>query len=355
MATHNTDVSGYTPDPDLKIHEHAIKLLCQPFQTHENGLPEWPKNSADEYARRNTPEDERIIVIILQNATAEEPASIGCLDFCGMTSEVIDKKFRHWGDPDAASGGEDVDVQGGHGNGGKCYMAQLFQDEAYIDTVSAALGSRYGTVGGSVRFGYFPDSSDGRDFAVDSHQVALRATLSEVGVALEALPDSALTALEKGDGYTYVAGLDPKGHPKKLPARQMFEDLRDHPQMRRTLELCEVYVVANGNVLNGGQPLELADIPPMEGAEKPRVIGIPDSIIDPKTRTSVSTRGDGSPPAGELRSQDVERKYALEPEGSPHHQFPRQVRVHRLQACPRIRSAEQLSRSDLRRLHTAGP
>jgi hypothetical protein len=61
--------SGYTPDPDLKVHDHAIKLLCQPFQTHENGLPEWPKNAADEYARRNTPESGRIIVITLQNAT----------------------------------------------------------------------------------------------------------------------------------------------------------------------------------------------------------------------------------------------------------------------------------------------
>src|SRR4051812_5352535 len=101
-----TDVTNpqWTPDEDLKIHEHAIKLLCAPFQTHENGLPEWPKNAADEYSRRNTPEDERVIVITLQNAKGDTPASIGCLDFCGMTSAVIDEKFRHWGDPEASAG-----------------------------------------------------------------------------------------------------------------------------------------------------------------------------------------------------------------------------------------------------------
>ena len=301
MATTNsTGISGYTPDPDLKIHEHAIKLLCQPFQTHENGLPEWPKNAADEYARRNTSEAERIIVITLQNAQAGQPASIGCLDFCGMTSEVIDKKFRHWGDPEAASGGEDVEVQGGHGNGGKCYMAQLFQAEAYIDTASAGLGCRYGTVGGSVRFGYFPDASEGRDFAVDDHRETLRSALAEVGIGLDALPDAAVAALDASDGYTYVVGLEPKGFANKIPAKQVLEDLLDHAQMRRTLELCKVYVIANGKVLNDSEPLQLTDIPPMEGAETPRVITIPDSLVDPKTGAMVPTRGDGSLPAGDL-------------------------------------------------------
>jgi hypothetical protein len=298
-TTATTATAGYTPDADLKVHDHAIKLLCQPFQTHENGLPEWPKNAADEYARRNVPEDERIIVITLQNAKGTVPASIGCLDFSGMTSAIIDEKFRHWGDPEAAAGGEDVEVQGGHGNGGKCYMAQLFQAEAYVDTVSAGLECRYGTVGGEVRFGYFPDADAGRDVAVDDHTDALRATLAEVGIDLDALPPSALAALGSGDGYTYVVGQQPKGYPKKIDAKRILEDLQDHPQMRRTLELCKVYVVANGTILNDGKPLALAEIPPMEGAEKPRVITIPDELADPKTGEMLSTR-DGGDPSGEL-------------------------------------------------------
>ena len=60
---------SYTPDEDLKLHsENAIKLICKPFQSHENGYPEWPKNAADEYAvSRTRPEEDRVIVLLLQN------------------------------------------------------------------------------------------------------------------------------------------------------------------------------------------------------------------------------------------------------------------------------------------------
>ena len=46
----------YTPDKDQKVHAAgAIALICSPFQSHENGLPEWAKNSADAYGRDGTP------------------------------------------------------------------------------------------------------------------------------------------------------------------------------------------------------------------------------------------------------------------------------------------------------------
>jgi hypothetical protein len=44
-----------TPDANLRVHEEgAIKLICKPFQSHENGMPEWVKNSADAYAREHS-------------------------------------------------------------------------------------------------------------------------------------------------------------------------------------------------------------------------------------------------------------------------------------------------------------
>ena len=133
------DSGVYTPDADIRLHsENAIKLLCKPFQSHENGLPEWPKNGADEYARTDTPENERVIVIILQNGRTNGPPNvIGCLDFSGMTSTTIENDFRYWADPEAASrrGQQEMGVQGGHGNGGKCYMTQMFDDRAYLHTV----------------------------------------------------------------------------------------------------------------------------------------------------------------------------------------------------------------------------
>src|ERR1035437_5874648 len=143
----------YTPDADLRVHEEgAIKLICKPFQSHENGMPEWVKNSADAYARANTPEAGRVIVIIFEQGRRNVPSSISCLDFVGMTSAVIEKNFRIWADPEAATrGGFAAGVQGGHGNGGKCYMTQMFDRYSMIRTVMQNKRNCYGVVAGSIK------------------------------------------------------------------------------------------------------------------------------------------------------------------------------------------------------------
>src|SRR5437899_7716890 len=87
----------YTPDVDIKVHEEgAIKLICKAFQSHESGLPEWLKNSADEYARENAPEDKRAIVVLFDYGRRGVRQSISCLDFSGMTSKAIEENFRIW-------------------------------------------------------------------------------------------------------------------------------------------------------------------------------------------------------------------------------------------------------------------
>ena len=110
----------YTPDQDVKVHEEgAIRLLCKAFQSHEHGLPEWLKNSSDAYAREDAPEAKRVIIVIFDSGTHSRPVSISCLDFSGMTTEMIERNFRWWADPEAAiRGGTSNGVQGGHGNGG---------------------------------------------------------------------------------------------------------------------------------------------------------------------------------------------------------------------------------------------
>src|SRR2546425_6817533 len=118
----------YTPDQDVKVHEEgAIRLICRAYQSHEDGLPELLKNSADAYARTDAPEAKRVIVIIFDHGHKDRRASISCLDFSGMTSQVIEEDFRIWADPEAARrGSKAAEIQGGHGNGGKCYMTQMF-------------------------------------------------------------------------------------------------------------------------------------------------------------------------------------------------------------------------------------
>jgi len=144
----------YTPDDDVKVHEeNAIRLICTPFQSHENGLPEWIKNSADAYARENFPLEKRNILIVFDDAHRKTKASITCIDFVGMTSTDIEKHFRNWADPEAATRGSlSKEVQGGHGNGGKCYMTQMFEDHSYLFTIKSGKKSKYGVAGGSIKF-----------------------------------------------------------------------------------------------------------------------------------------------------------------------------------------------------------
>src|SRR2546430_16107949 len=97
---------AYTPDDDIRVHEEgAIKLICKAFQSHESGLPEWLKNSADAYARANAPEGKRIIVVAFDYGRKGFRPSISCLDFSGMTSKVIEQSFRIWADPEASQRG----------------------------------------------------------------------------------------------------------------------------------------------------------------------------------------------------------------------------------------------------------
>jgi hypothetical protein len=68
----------YTPDDDVRVHsEGAIKLICAAFQSHDKGLPEWAKNSADEYARRNAELSDRIVFFSCRTPSAGTPQSLG--------------------------------------------------------------------------------------------------------------------------------------------------------------------------------------------------------------------------------------------------------------------------------------
>jgi len=94
----------YTPDEEIAIHRiGAIRHMCRPFLSHEKGLPELVKNAAAAYLREGRRPEERVIVLVFSHAKRSSPAKIGCLDFVGMTSEQIERDFRHWADPDAAT------------------------------------------------------------------------------------------------------------------------------------------------------------------------------------------------------------------------------------------------------------
>ncbi len=304
----------YTPDQDVKVHEEgAIRLISSAFQSHENGLPEWLKNSADAYAREDAPEPKRVVVVIFDSGRSGSRPSISCLDFSGMTSQMIEENFRIWLDPEAARrGGEAASVQGGHGNGGKSYMTRMFEDYALLHTVKTGFGNRYGVKGGSFRFGYIPDPARGRNLPVTDLRVELGRALAEVGCAPHNLPAAAIQALQQADGFTLVRGVGPKGYRSRIPARQFVMSLQNHPQMARTLELCRVFAIVNGEQFERGKQLVLAPIAPMQGAEEPRVLNLPPVLRDPVSGQHVSTTAECSLPAGvvTLRTSSVSMRWS---------------------------------------------
>src|SRR3989338_9860774 len=178
-----------------------------------------------------------------------------------MTSDMIERRFRHWADPEAASrGSKTTRIQGGHGNGGKCYMTQMFDEYALTHTVKKGKGNCYGVVAGSIRFGYVPDPQRGRDFSVEDLQTELERNLAQFRCSLKTLPKPALEALKFSDGFTLMSGFGPKGYGNKIPVDHLVESLREYPQMIQTLEMCKVYVVTNGGLINDGKEITLPEI-----------------------------------------------------------------------------------------------
>jgi hypothetical protein len=274
-------------------------------------LPEWIKNSSDMYARRNAAPDESVIVALLGDAKAGTAmARVGCLDFGGMSTQDIETRFRQWADPNASAGGEKV--EGGHGNGGKCYMAQLFSSHALIHTVQAGRGNRYGFKAGSFIPGYFPSKAEGRGFVVADAEAELNAALKPFGIGLADLPEASQAAFAKSGNFTLVMGVGAKHLNKgKIPAAKWVEALEGHQQMIRSIDRNEIYVLHNGKVLPNADPLDLPEIPPIAGAAAPRVIQIPDKLIDPKTDEEVATGAEAGTSRLVLKTSEVSMRWSL--------------------------------------------
>jgi len=291
----------YTPDKEQRVHARgAISLICRAFQSHESGLPEWVKNAADAYVREEAKPERRIVVLLLCDKKSLGKPSMACLDFVGTTADKIERYFRHWADPNAAIQETQLKVQGGHGNGGKCYMTQMFTDHALFHTVRDGEGCCYGVKGGSVNFGYVPNAEEGRRYSVPDAEMELDRLLRELGTTFDGLPPGAQRAFELGSGFTLVRGVGPRHYEQRIRVNDLIGQLRDHPQMLTTLDYCEVFVLYDGRRVRGCTPLQPSPVTPISGAEEPRIVEIPEALEDPVDGTELSTIDNGTLPSGRL-------------------------------------------------------
>jgi hypothetical protein len=302
---------AFTPDDSVHVHaEGAIRLICSSFRSHEDGLPEWIKNSSDMYTRVDAPPDARAILVLMQDKEGANPPMVACLDFGGMSTADIEQRFRNWADPDAA--GDAGIVEGGHGNGGKCYMTQLFDEYSYIHTVSQGRGNRYGFKRGNFQPGYFPSPSQGRGYKVDDPDSELQKALEPFHLPIADLPVPARTAWSRSRGFTLVLGVGAKSLSRgRFPVRQWIDKLRGHQQMVWSLQRNKVFLFHNGQLQPTADPLLLDEIRPIPGAEVPRTIPIPQELTDPSTGEEVDTGAVEGTSKLVLRTSDVSMRWSL--------------------------------------------
>lgn len=132
-----------------KIHADILDTFGKSFKfKHGKGVAEWLKNSLDQYLRLLKNKEETIsgnwpvlIHLVDGNGQSKGP-NLAVIDFGGTTYEEIEKFFLYWGDTSAASHGKtikDVALTGGHGNGGKFYMREMWREGARFLTWKTGL------------------------------------------------------------------------------------------------------------------------------------------------------------------------------------------------------------------------
>jgi hypothetical protein len=233
---------------------------------HVKGMAEWLKNSVDAYRREDVSYAEQHVVFKFIDKGVPKPV-VECIDFVGMEKPDIENAFKRWGDPNAAKRGAKIKVYGGHGNGGKFYMRQMFAESRFI-TYKKGILNIFG-FSDNRKYGY----AEGYENKKMTPKEAMAfAELDSLPVPLEIKEKM----LNGKTGFTVIHGVGPEGVRGRFKIERDMERFKNHPQARRILLHASVSVVYNGASLFGLlKPDELA---PLEKFEIPRDIPVPASL-----------------------------------------------------------------------------
>ena len=254
----------------LKIKEEAnvvddnfFDIIGKEFQfDHEKGLAEWLKNSVDAYIRAGVSDDEQYVVIRAEDGKQND-ALFEMTDFVGMGQSDIEKAFKRWGDPEAAKRGLKKRVYGGHGNGGKFYMRQMFKTSHFVTYKDGYLNI----------FGFSEERKYGFADGFKAKKVKPAEALKIAGIADVFFPNDVKEAILAGKrGFTVVRGVGPEGMVNKIKFAKVMGRLRNHPQARRILLRINVWTSHNeGDYVL----LKPDDLKPFPGFETPRSFDVP--------------------------------------------------------------------------------
>ncbi|KKQ92229.1 MAG: hypothetical protein UT17_C0003G0252 [Candidatus Woesebacteria bacterium GW2011_GWB1_39_10] len=251
-----------------EFDDHILDLMGNSFNfSHEKGMAEWLKNSVDAYLREQTPDSKQLIIFRFFDGVTE-PLRIECLDFVGMSALDINKALKRWGDPKAAKRGMDIKVFGGHGNGGKFYMRQMFKESFFITYRDGNLNI----------FGFNERKKYGFASGYKDKKCTWKEALKVAGVDISEIPEDKLKLLSAGEtGFTLIRGTSPKKIVgKRISVGRIMERFKYHPQARRPLKFCRVQVAYNGKVvINQVKMDEIESLPDFVG---PFVYEMPETL-----------------------------------------------------------------------------
>ena len=253
------------------IDEAVLELIGNEFKfDHAKGLAEWLKNSCDAYLREKTPDDEQFMIVRLVEDSHRHLSRIECIDFVGMTKGQIDDAFKRFFDPQAAKKGAkeaQIKTLGGHGNGGKFYMRQMFK-------TSRAITYRDGQMN---IFGFNAKRQYGFEEGFEGRKMTLREATEKAGIDKIKLPPQVKKALESGDtGFTVVVGDHPQKAKGSADRNALVEKLVMHPQARRLIARLPIHLLLNDDK----EPVRLTapKLSAKEGFEEAIIIPIPDQL-----------------------------------------------------------------------------
>lgn len=256
------------PQPNV-FDDEFLNIIGNEFKfDHVKGIAEWMKNSADAYTRHGVSDDEQYVFLRFHPKSSKTQAKIECIDFAGMSKSDIDQAFKRWGDRKAAARGSGRRMLGGHGNGGKFYMRQMFLRSQFITYSQGYINV----------FGFDDKKHYGYANGYENKTMSIDDALLFAGISSGIIPKATWERWKKtGAGFTVVIG----ENPEKLRANTItgvFQKLKIHPQSRRLVKHKEIFVFTPNNAESAPTQLIPDEIPPKAGFEAQVKIDLPTKI-----------------------------------------------------------------------------
>ncbi len=251
-----------------EIDDHLLDIIGNDFKfDHSKGLAEWLKNSIDAYRTNGFHHDDQKVFFRFTDQEVAFPI-VECIDFVGMSETDIEKAFKRWGDPDAAKRGKKIKVYGGHGNGGKFYMRQMFKESRFV-TYKDGILNVFG-FSENKKYGYAKDLKNKKMKSEDALKFAEINNLP--------IPKSLREKIRSGiAGFTVVQGIGPDGIKGRFKINKEIEKFKNHPQSRRILERASVSIIYNGESFYA--LLKPDELDPLAEFREPRISHIPETFV----------------------------------------------------------------------------